>query len=207
IAVGGVAIWGSIRASRAELTHAGQPIRLALIQGNADESEKMDAVRAPSIFESYLVMTRQAIAQGAELVIWPESSTPFMFEEDPVDAERVRAIAREARVAILLGSDQIERGNPTKYYNSAFLVQTDGTTAGAYRKIHLVPFGEYVPLKSLFFFAGPLVEAVGPFSAGDKTELLPVDGTRMSVAIFYEGGYPSVGRQSSAAGRQPFPHP
>src|SRR5262249_58762159 len=101
-------------------------------------------------------------------VIWPESSTPFMFEEDLVDAGRVRAIAQQARVPILLGSDEIERGNPTKYYNSAFLVGTSGTTVSAYRKIHLVPFGEYVPLKRLLFFAAPLVEAVGPFSSGER---------------------------------------
>jgi len=91
---------------------------------------------------------------------------------------------------------------PDKYYNSAFLVRPDGTTAGSYRKMHLVPFGEYVPLKELLFFAGPLVEAVGPFSAGTKPSLLPVDGHPVSVAICYEVVYPNLIRQFVAGGSE-----
>ena len=148
-------------------------------------------------------MTRQAIGHGAELVVWPESATPFMFEEDPAAAARVRAIAREAHVAILLGSDQLERGRPDKYYNSAFLVRSDGTTAGVYRKMHLVPFGEYVPVRRLLFFAAPLVEAVGAgFFAGEKAEVLPVDGHLVSAAICYEIVYPNLVRQFVRGGSE-----
>src|SRR5262249_18325828 len=105
------------------------------------------------------------------------------------------ALARDAQVPILLGSDQIERGSPAKYYNSAFLVRADGTTAGVYRKMHLVPFGEYVPLKRVFFFAAPLVEAVSDFSPGDTPELLPIGRRRPSTAICYEIVYPELVRQ------------
>ena len=111
-------------------------------------------------------MTRQAIGEGAEFVLWPESSTPFSFEEDHVSADLVRTIARQAKVPILLGSNQIEPGVPTRHYNAAFLIREDGSTAGTYRKIHLVPFGEYVPLKQLLFFVAPLAETMSDFSAG-----------------------------------------
>src|SRR5207247_10322581 len=127
--------------------------------------------------------TREAIRDGAEVVLWPESSTPFYFEEDRTAADAVRSLARQAKVPILLGSDQMERGVPTRYFNSAFLVREDGTAAGIYRKMHLVPFGEYVPLKRLFFFAAPLVEAVSDFSAGDTVVLLPLRGHLISTAI------------------------
>ena len=127
--------------------------------------------------------------------MWPESATPFVFEDDPAAADQIRALAREAKVPILLGSDQIERGSPTRYYNSAYLVRADGTTAGVYRKMHLVPFGEYVPLRRVFFFAAPLVEAVTDFSSGESAVLLPVDGHSVSTAICYEIVYPQlVGR-------------
>jgi apolipoprotein N-acyltransferase len=196
-----IAAWGSWRAARSDWTREGERVRVGLIQGNVEQGEKWNPARAADIFQGYLRMTRQAIGEGAELVLWPESSTPFFFEEDRAAADRVRSIAREARVPILLGSDQIDwrvEGNqrvPDKYYNSAFLVRADGTTAGSYRKMHLVPFGEYVPLKELLFFAGPLVEAVGPFSAGTDPALLPVNGHPISVAICYEVVYPNLIRR------------
>lgn len=140
-------------------------------------------------------MTRQAIQEGAQLVLWPESSTPFLFEEDPPGAAMVRTLAQQAQVPILFGSDQIERGRPDKYYNSAFLVRADGTTGGVYRKMHLVPFGEYVPLQRLLFFAAPLTEQSGTFSAGLTPELLTVDGHPISVAICYEVVYSNLVRQ------------
>jgi apolipoprotein N-acyltransferase len=208
LAVAVVAVWGSRRAARSEWTHSGDAIRVGLIQGNVDQGQKWDPARASAIFRDYLRMTREAIAQGAQFVLWPESSTPFFFEEDRPGAEMVRAIARDARVTILFGSDQVDwrvEGNkriPDKYYNSAFVVRPDGTTAGAYRKMHLVPFGEYVPLKELLFFAAPLVEAVGPFSAGVDPTLLPVNGHPVSVAICYEVVYPNLIRQFVVRGSE-----
>jgi apolipoprotein N-acyltransferase len=196
-------VWGTARIRSGTLTRGGEAVRIGLVQGNIEQTEKTDAARANDIFDSYLAMTRQAIGDGADLVIWPEASTPFMFEEDAVSAARVRAIAREAHVAILLGSDQLERGSPDKYYNSAFLVRRDGTTAGVYRKMHLVPFGEYVPFRRLLFFAAPLVEAVGAgFFAGHKPELLPVDGHLVSAAICYEIVYPDLVRQFVRGGSE-----
>jgi apolipoprotein N-acyltransferase len=203
-----VAVWGSIRVSRSALTRTGEPMRIGLIQGNVDQDEKTDATRAPAIFQDYLRMTRQAIGEGAEVVFWPESSTPFLFEEDTQAAEQVRALAIQARVPIVFGSDQIEwrqengRRVPARYFNSAFLVRADGTTGGVYRKMHLVPFGEYVPLKRVFFFAAPLVEAVSDFAAGRDAVLLPLNGHLISTAICYEVVYPALVRQFVLGGSE-----
>ena len=196
-----VAWWGSWRVARSDWTREGDRVRVGLIQGNVQQGQKWDPARAPAIFEDYLRMSRRAIAEGAEVVMWPESATPFLFEEDRAAADVVRSLAKQARVSVLLGSDQIDwrvdggRRVPDRYYNSAFLVRPDGTIAGSYRKMHLVPFGEYVPLKELLFFAGPLVEAVGPFSAGTDPTLLPVNHHLISVAICYEVVYPALVRR------------
>jgi apolipoprotein N-acyltransferase len=199
----GVAVWGSLRAANAEWTRAGESVRVGLLQGNVTEEEKFDRAQAPRIFQSYVRMTRQAIGAGAQLVVWPEASFPALFEEDQAAADVVRAIARQARVPILIGSDQIERGRPDQYFNSAFLIRADGATAGFYRKMHLVPFGEYVPLKRVLFFAAPLVEAIGSgFAAGDDPTVLAVDGHRLSVAICYEIVYPNLVRQFVRGGSE-----
>jgi apolipoprotein N-acyltransferase len=197
-----VAVWGSLRLADGALTRDGVAVRVGLVQGNVDQAEKWDPRRAEGIFQQHLALTRQAIGEGADVVIWPESATPFSFEEDPSGAEQIRDIAREARVSILLGSDEIERGSPVRYFNSAFLVRPDGSTAGVYRKMHLVPFGEYVPLRSVFFFAAPLVEAVGDFSAGEQAVLLPLDGRTVSTAICYEIVYPDLVRRFVAGGSE-----
>jgi len=160
------------------------------------------------IFDDYLQMTRRAIAERAQFVLWPESSTPFLFEEEPAGAERIRTLAVQAHVPILFGSDQIVwriAGNhriPDKYFNSAFLVRPDGTTGGVYRKMHLVPFGEYVPLQRVLFFAAPLTEQVGTFAPGETPELLPVNGHPISVAICYEVVYPALVREFVRGGSE-----
>jgi apolipoprotein N-acyltransferase len=203
-----IGLWGSIRVGRAELTRTGDAMRVGLIQGNVDQAEKWDEARAARIFADYLQMTRQAIREGAEMVFWPESATPRPFEDDSAAAEQLRTIAREAHVPILFGSDQIEwkvQNNlrvPDKYYNSAYLVLPDGTTGGVYRKMHLVPFGEYVPLKRVFFFAKPLVEAVSDFAPGDEAALLPVRGHLISAAICYEIVYPDLVRRFVQGGSE-----
>jgi apolipoprotein N-acyltransferase len=208
IAVAGLLIvvvaWGGRRVEAAEWTRTGEPIRIGLVQGNVDQGQKWDPARATFIFSNYLDMTRQAVARGARLVLWPESSTPFYFEEarDRADADRLRALARQAHVPILIGSDQIEQGAELKYFNSAFLVRQDGSTAGVYRKMHLVPFGEYVPFKRMLFFAAPLVEAVSDFSEGDQSTLLPVGDHLISTSICYEIVYPNLVRQFVRGGSE-----
>jgi apolipoprotein N-acyltransferase len=201
----GVAAWGSHRAATAEWTHGGEAIRVGLIQGNIDQDEKIQTGRAAGIFHDYLDMSRQAIREGAGFVIWPESSTPFRFEDDLLAAARIRTLAQQAGVPILFGSDQFVRGAggaPTTFYNAAFLVRPDGTTGGVYRKMHLVPFGEYVPAKKLLFFAAPLVQAVSDFSAGEDATLLPVAGHLVSTAICYEVVYPDLVRRFVAGGSE-----
>jgi apolipoprotein N-acyltransferase len=182
-----------------------------LIQGNVDQGQKWSPDSAAAIFDSHIRMTRQAIGAGAEFVLWPESSTPFRFEDDQADADRLRALARQARVPILFGSDQVVWRNDVnggvrrvvdKMFNSAFLIRPDGTTGGIYRKMHLVPFGEYVPLQQVFFFAAPLTEQVGTFSPGAEAVVLPVRGHPISVAICYEVVYPALVRQFIAGGSE-----
>jgi apolipoprotein N-acyltransferase len=194
--------WGSYRLQHGTLTSEGRSVRVALVQGNIPQDEKWDAARANQIFDTYLALTRDAARQGAQLVIWPESSTPFYFEADRAAGDRLRTVVRDAGVELLFGSDQIEPATPPAYYNSAFLLRRDGSTAAVYRKMHLVPFGEFVPLKSLLFFIGPLVEGAGDFTPGQSMVMLPAHGGLISTAICYEIVYPGLVRSAVLAGSQ-----
>jgi apolipoprotein N-acyltransferase len=196
------AVWGSARMRDNVLTREGTPLRVGLVQGNVAQDEKWDNQRASGIVQTYSALSRQAAARGARFLVWPESALPFFFQEDPLDGDVVRRLAFETHTFILFGSDQIERTVPPRYFNSAFLLDPDATVAAVYRKVHLVPFGEYVPVKRLLFFAGPLVQAVSDFSAGDRVVMLPVAGHRASTAICYEVVYPDLARDAVRSGSQ-----
>jgi len=197
-----LAVWGSWRIRDQALTRAGTPIRVGVVQGDISQDEKWAGALQDAIMKRYIDLSRAALAENARFVLWPESSLPFYFELDPAGVAPIRRLAREGHAAFLVGSDQVEQvrfvpGQPPpqereRYYNAAFLVLPDGLTGAVYRKMHLVPFGEYVPLKKLLFFVAPLVEAVSDFSPGDKPATLPVAGHVASTAICYEVVYPQL---------------
>jgi apolipoprotein N-acyltransferase len=177
-------------------------VRIGLVQGNIAQEDKWNPSEARRIFTTYIAMTRDAARRGAQFILWPESSTPFMFEEHVEGGETIRALAREVGAPVLFGSDQIERQPVPRMFNSAFLVAPDGTTSGVYRKIHLVPFGEYVPGKALISFVSPLVQSLAEFAPGTSMVLLPVNGHLASTAICYEVVYPSLVREAVLQGSE-----
>ncbi len=189
-AVLAMSVWGAVRIRDGRLTREGDTLRVGLVQGNIAQEDKWNPALAMAILNRYLDLSRRALSAGADVVIWPESSTPFFLEENPALAAEIRSLARQSSTPFVVGSDQIERAQQNRFYNSAFLVGPDGETRAVYRKMHLVPFGEYVPLRQLLPFVGPLVEAVSDFSPGLEPVLLPVGDRRLSVAICYEVVYP-----------------
>jgi apolipoprotein N-acyltransferase len=207
--VAGCAAWGSWRIANGSLAASGQSVRVAVVQGNVAQDDKWDPTLRDVIIGKYVEMTRQAVSQGASLIIWPETSLPVYFEED-LRGHVVRQLARQENVTLLIGSDQVERATPNsplestdnRYYNAAFLVKPDGTTGAVYRKIQLVPFGEYVPLQRLLFFVGPIVQAVSNFTPGDRPVLLPIGERMISTAICYEVIYGSLIRRFVRDGSQ-----
>lgn len=195
-----VSLWGGWRLSSNGLT-SGPSITVGLIQGNIAQSDKWNPARAGMILNRYIELTQQAVQKGAKFVIWPESSTPFYFENHPA-GNIIRQMVRQIGTPLLLGSDEIEPGDESHSYNSAFMLDTAGATAAVYRKIHLVPFGEYVPFQRLLFFVGPLVEAVSAFSPGTRVTMLPVEGHMVSTAICYEVTYPALAREAVREGSE-----
>jgi apolipoprotein N-acyltransferase len=195
----GIATWGRARVAGARLTRVGTPVRVGLVQGDIPQDQKWTPGLEDDILGRYLMLSRRAADRGAQAILWPESSTPFFFERSP-KTEAIRLLARERGVWMLLGSDEADRRDPRVLYNSAFMVRPDGTTAGVYRKVRLVPFGEYVPFRRLLFFAAPLVEAVGEFAPGDAPVMLPLAGRAVSTAICYEVVYPALIREGVLEG-------
>ncbi|WP_263365196.1 apolipoprotein N-acyltransferase [Edaphobacter bradus] len=126
---------------------------------------------------------------STNLIVWPESPAPFQ-ENDPQFRAALSSLAREANAPIIAGNIGIERTteNARGYhlFNSASFVTPQGEFAGRYDKMHLVPFGEYVPFKQIFFFAKNLLNEVGTFEPGTERSIFNVNGHGYGTFICYE---------------------
>ena len=186
-------LFGNLRVRSGGWAEAGVPLRVAAVQGNIAQDDKWDPALRDTILDKYLALTHRAADEGASLVVWPEAATPFAFQIDS-RSERIRRLARERGIHLLLGTTDITWDDEPRYYNAAVLVDPTGATAGMYHKQHLVPFGEYVPMRDLLSFVSPLVENVGGFSAGDAPVTLMMDDQPIGAAVCYEIIYPGLVR-------------
>ena len=149
-------------------------ITIGLVQANIDQAVKWDASYRRATQNRYSRLTAQAAA-NADLVVWPEAATPYLFEVEPEYRAEVAALVKAAGVPLLFGSPTLGYFPNRRPYlmNSAYLLSTDGRILGRYSKRHLVPFGEYIPLHdSLLFFLDKLVEGIGDFQAGTEATVL-----------------------------------
>jgi apolipoprotein N-acyltransferase len=141
-----------------------------------------------------------------DLIVWPESPAPF-YASDPLFRDAVSNVARQTNTWVLVGNIGTRNAGAsperaTEVYNSASLVSPNGQWASRYDKVHLVPFGEYVPFRQIFSFAGGLTREVGDFSQGTSRAPLDAGGTKLGVFICYESIFPDEVRQFANNGAQ-----
>ncbi|HEX2059604.1 MAG TPA: apolipoprotein N-acyltransferase [Thermoanaerobaculia bacterium] len=172
--------------------NASTPVTAALLQPNITQEMRWDNANVIAIYQRMITMTIDAARNGAQVVIWPESTVPLSYTETPAFREEIEALSKQFGIDIILGSVATDPASPNRLWNSAFLA-SGGVTIGHYDKIRLVPFGEYVPLRKVLFFAEKLVRAVGEFEFG--TNDFPLGGKlKYGPAICYEIVYPQITR-------------
>ncbi len=139
-----------------------------------------------------------------DLVAWPESPAPYA-EQDPRFQQGMASVARAAGAPLVVGSlgmDYSAEDRAWRDYNSALIVGTDGARIGRYDKIHLVPFGEYIPFKDLLFFAHKLTGRVAEFTRGSERQVFHLGGHRYGVFICYEAVFADEVRQFARLGAE-----
>jgi apolipoprotein N-acyltransferase len=188
-------------ATIAERAPAGR-LRVALVQGNVEQDQKWDPAYQGETLARYRELTAAAAAERPDLVVWPETATPFFFQEPGPLRESVLALAEDHDVHLLFGSPayrQDPRGR-LEELNRAYLVSPAGRELGTYDKMQLVPFGEYVPFATVLFFVDRIVHAVGTIAPGIVPTVFTVPGARFGVLICYEGIFPALSRRFVADG-------
>ena len=180
------AAWGAARLQSADMASTG--VRLRIVQANVDQANKWRPENSAEIFNTYLDLTRSGGGKGGldgiSLVVWPETAVPFLLAESAQALTAIGDVLPDG-TSLLVGSGRIveerdarDRLVATRVYNSLLAISDKGEVLDGYDKIHLVPFGEYLPFQDFMESLGifQLTGVRGGFSAGSGSRLLSVPG-------------------------------
>lgn len=177
------------------------------VLNNSDWTPEFYERTATELSQITVQASSGAPASSPGLIIWPESPAPF-FINDPRLRRRLAALAQQTNSALIVGSlgqtESHDPAHPAQLLNSALVITPQGNILGQYDKIHLVPFGEYIPMQSLLFFATKLTREVGDFARGTERKVFDLNGIKVSVFVCYESVFPGEIRQFARNGAQVF---
>lgn len=188
------------------LFRLGQPmekessVTVAVVQGNIEQDRKWDTQFRDETMRIYRRLSLEAVQQAPappQLVIWPESAAPFFFQSEPVYRRTLLDLARDGNFYLLFGSPAYEPAGSGQIalLNSSFLLSPGEEAISRYDKLHLVPFGEYVPLSSLLFFVNKMAEGIGEFVPGKKAVVMQTPFATIGTVICFEVIFPEVVRR------------
>lgn len=175
---------------------------LVSVQPNVDETTQWTAESVAQLQKRLAYQSLNSALRPGEapprLIVWPEVPAPFYYESDAGFRSEAATLTRIARVPFLFGTvAHNERGEPL---NSVQFLRANGEPAGRYDKIHLVPFGEFVP--PIFRFVNRITKEAGDFAPGSERKLFSAEGRRLGVFICYESAFPHFVREFAAAGAE-----
>jgi apolipoprotein N-acyltransferase len=192
----GAGVAGSIRLVAPGNAASTESFPVALLQPNVSQEARLTGNDA-QIYRAVLDQAREAAAEKPRLIVIPESAFPVYWEQSPVLRRDLSQIAQTSDVVF----NDIEQEPDGRYYNVARLIGAEGLIGRPYRKVHLVPFGEYVPLARLFFFVRQVSTEIGEFSAAPAPTVLGDGGPlRIGVGVCYEILYPGLAREQAELG-------
>ncbi|HUM15911.1 MAG TPA: apolipoprotein N-acyltransferase [Candidatus Nitrosotalea sp.] len=168
-------------------------VEVAVIQPSIEQTIKWDPARHEQILDIYEQLTREAARTKPAIVLWPETATTIFLRGDRILLERLTRLSGDIGAPILVGSLDRRDAPGGQFLNSAFLLTGQGITA-KYDKIHLVPFGEYVPLAGLLGFVRSWAEFISEFGVGETRTIFPLPGAPFGTVICYEVIFPELFR-------------
>lgn len=190
-------IYGSWRIRMIDNLMAAAPTaRVAVIQGNIDQGVKWDPAHQSAAIKTHQRLSLAAKSKNPDLIVWPESATPFYLFYDQQPTEMVMAGIEAVNIDFLIGSPSVaKQDGKVIYFNSAYLISPKTKNVSRYDKTHLVPYGEYVPLEKWLPFLGKVVAQVGDFRPGKPGKILPWRKGALGIQICYEVIFPSLSRK------------
>lgn len=204
VLLGGLCLYGALARVPAR---EGEPIRVAVVQPDVDQDIKWDPAYREETMRTLYRLTAAAKTEGARLVIWPETATPFYLLEDDFYRREVMDAAAEMDIHLLTGTVERKprrppvRGRDYDRYNTVVLLTPTRRIAGHYAKVHLVPFGEHIPWdKDIPALTETLFAESGDFAPGEGFNPLRGPGYDFGCFVCYEVTFPEISRAFTRAG-------
>jgi apolipoprotein N-acyltransferase len=169
-------------------------VAVAVIQPSIEQSIKWDPAYNDQVLAIHERLTREAAARHPALIVWPETAAAIFLRADRPLLARLVALSRDLETPLLIGSVDRENVTRGRFLNSAFLLTGQGIRA-KYDKIHLVPFGEYVPLGWLIGFIRSWAEFISDFDVGKTPTVFSLPGAPFGTVICYEVIFPELFRE------------
>lgn len=196
VALGGALLAGALAFGAARLGETPRPgeFTVTVVQPAIEQPLKFDPGHAATTLGIQLLLTRRAGEGHPALIVWPETSVPGLLRREPALLRALTDLAGSLRTSLLVGAVDAEGQSQPKVRNTAFLL-TERGIAGRYDKIHLVPFGEFVPLSSVIGFVRGWAEFIAELEPGSSTVVFPGPPAPFGVVICYEGIFPELVRE------------
>ncbi len=199
--------WGQGRLTQVEAASQAAPtLAVSVVQGDVSLPMLWQRALRPVVVERHLKGTQREAAQVKQrpwLVVWPESAAPFYFLREARPSLPVLNLAKKLDAYIMLGSlGAVEAGAKYKVTNRSWLVGPDGQAVGFYDKVHLVPFGEYVPWSQILFFVRAVAQIGDDFAVGQEGKVLKAGQVGLGALICYESIFPELARAMRLNGAQ-----
>jgi len=200
------AVYGQIRIGQVDRIFSNQPqIRVGIAQGNIDQSQKWSREFLWSGLARHIELSKDLLKKPKELLVWPETAVTTFFNISWQNQDQLSRALKFPDSYFLFGSvSKEERSGKKLYFNSAFMLAPGGETLlGRYDKIHLVPFGEYIPMRQLLFWIDAVARGnAGNTQPGNKIVLFELGQYQIGCVICYELIFPNLVRKFVKSGAQ-----
>ena len=158
----------------------GRTVRVAVVQGNIPQERKWDETSQEWILQRYERLTHEAATAQPDLIVWPETAVPGLIGWDRAVTRRVQQLAQAVQIPLLVGAPSVApaqvSSQDVRLFNSALLVDRQGVVAGRYDKVHLVPFGEFIPGESFAPWLRAVLPPIGDFVPGRDATVFLLEG-------------------------------
>jgi apolipoprotein N-acyltransferase len=192
----GIYIYGFCRLDQVnKVMQNAQGMEVSLIQGNIDQSIKWNENYQRETLNIYERLSMRNSPAKGSLIVWPETAAPFKFQDVNNLHDQITNLSLATKSWLLFGSvSSLQKRDSNDYFNSAYLLSPSGEIKGKYDKVHLVPYGEYVPLRNVFPFVNKLTAGIGDFGIGAGYYPLSLDDKKIGILICYEAILPFAAR-------------